>query len=88
LTGPATAQAQEGCADSVGTGGIEASVPLVLKKTKTNKNRLVHGNGLHLIKEPLETNGLKEGAAGKAGEQPPRGLDHRYVKKQWIVIIR
>jgi hypothetical protein len=49
---------------------------------------MVHGNGPHLIEEPLETSGLKEGAAGTAGEQPPRGLDHRYVKKERIVILR
>jgi hypothetical protein len=34
---------------------------------KTNKNGLVHGNDSHLIKEPLETTGLKEGATGRAG---------------------
>jgi hypothetical protein len=55
---------------------------------KLIKNGLVHGNGPHLIKEPLETTGLKEGAAGTAGEQPPRGLDHRHVKKERIVIFR
>jgi hypothetical protein len=34
---------------------------------------------LQLVKGPLETNGLKEGAAGTAGEQPSRGLNHRHV---------
>jgi hypothetical protein len=31
----------------------------------------------HPIKEQLETNSLKEEAAGKAGEQPSRGLNRR-----------
>jgi hypothetical protein len=34
-----------------------------------NINGLVHGNGPHLIKGPLETTGLKKGAAGTAGDQ-------------------
>jgi hypothetical protein len=34
LERPATAQAQEGCADSVGTGSIETPANLVLKKIK------------------------------------------------------
>jgi hypothetical protein len=33
------------------------------------KTALVHWNGPHLMKEPLGTSGLKEGAAGTAGEQ-------------------
>jgi hypothetical protein len=70
LEGLATTKAQEGGADSPGTGSIETSVSRVLKKM--NNNGLVHGNGLHLIKELLET---KEGAAGTAGDQPPRGLN-------------
>jgi hypothetical protein len=47
LEGPATAQAQERTSGSVGTGSIETSVSLILKKP--NKNGLVHGNGLRLI---------------------------------------
>jgi hypothetical protein len=31
-------------------------------------NGVVHGNGLHLMKEPLGTNGLKEAAEGTAGK--------------------
>jgi hypothetical protein len=103
LEGPATAQAQEGCADSVGTGSIETPATLELKKRI--KNGLVHGNGPHFIKGPLGTNDLKEGVAGTAGEQPlpglnhgktvgaageqpPRGLNHRNAKKELIVIRR
>jgi hypothetical protein len=56
---------QEDCADSIGTGTLKGR-PL----KKTNKNGLVHGDGPHLIKEPLETNGLMERAAGTAGDQP------------------
>jgi hypothetical protein len=39
---------------------------------------LVHGNGSHLIKGPLGTNGLKEGAAGTAGDQL-----HWTTDEQW-----
>jgi hypothetical protein len=73
LEGPATTQTQEGTANSIGTGSIETPATQIFKKkTKTNKNGLVHRNGLHLIKEPLETNGLKERPAGAAEEQPLR----------------
>jgi hypothetical protein len=72
--------------DSPGTGSIETAVSRILKKK--NKNGLVRGSRLHLTKEPLGTNGLKEGAAGTTGEQPPQGLNHRHIKKKQIVIFR
>jgi hypothetical protein len=37
---------------------------------------MVHGNDPHLIKGPLGTNGLKEGAAGTTGEQALLGLNY------------
>jgi hypothetical protein len=76
LEGPATTQAQEGGADSVGTGSIGASVHLVLKKNK--KKGLVHGNGSHLIKGPLQTTSLKEGAAGTLGCLPTNSKKFRF----------
>jgi hypothetical protein len=54
----------EGCVESPGTGSIRTPATLVLKK-KQIKNGLVHGNGPHLINEPLEMTGLKEGAVGQ-----------------------
>jgi hypothetical protein len=75
---------QERGPDSLGTGSIGASVSTVIK---TKQNGLVHGNGPHLIKEPLETNGPKQGAMGIAGDQPPLGLNHKDVKKERIVIL-
>jgi hypothetical protein len=51
---------------SVGTGSNGASVSLVFK----NEQKWIGTPELpHLIKELLETNGLKEGAAGAAGEE-------------------
>jgi hypothetical protein len=74
LDGPTTAQAQEGTAGSVVTGSIGTSVSRVFNRT--NKNGLLHGNGLHLIKEPIEATGLKKEAEGRAGDQPTPRLDH------------
>jgi hypothetical protein len=59
-------------ADGVGTGGTEASVSLGL----IGKKGLEHWHGSHLMKERLGSRGCKEGAAGAATEQSPRGSNH------------
>jgi hypothetical protein len=80
MDGPATAQTQKRSANSVGSG--QRSIGL--SSVKNERNGLVHRNGSHLIKEPLGTTGLKEGAAGAAG----MNVTIRRVKKKRAAIFR
>jgi hypothetical protein len=53
------------------------SIDLSRIKKGKKKTGLVHQNGLHLMKESLGMSGLKEGTAGVAREESPRGSNHR-----------
>jgi hypothetical protein len=76
LEDSSTSEKEEDSITSIAVGGDVGGGTSYFRKfcPHENKNGLVHGNGLHLIKGPLETNGLKEGGAGAAGEQSRNGL--------------